>query len=240
MSRVALVLRAYPERMAAILVVDDDETVREVVVAYLEQAGHVLLQAADGPGAMQAAMANPDLVVLDVMLPGFDGLEVCRRLRADQPDVAIVMLSALGQEEDRIAGLGLGADDYLTKPFSPRELVLRVSALLRRSQSPVAAASSDPVDGDLALDVDTRSATRMGIPISLTGREFELLAFFLAHRGETFSREQLLSLVWGREFGDLTTVTVHMRRLREKIEVEPSHPTRLVTVWGLGYRWEPA
>jgi DNA-binding response OmpR family regulator len=226
--------------VAEILVVDDDPTVREVVVAYLQQAGHETTEAVDGPGAMAAAESSPDLVVLDVMLPGFDGLEVCRRLRATQPDVPIVMLSALGEEEDRIAGLGFGADDYLGKPFSPRELVLRVASLLRRSQPASVGTQTVLTDGDLVLDRSARSVTRAGTALTLTAREFDLLAFLLAHPDEPFSREQLLSEVWGWEFGDLTTVTVHVRRLREKVELEPSQPVRLVTVWGVGYRWDPS
>ncbi len=224
--------------MATVLVVDDDATVREVVVAYLQQAGHETVEALDGPSAVDAAHAGVDLVVLDVMLPGFDGLEACRRIRREQPDLPIVMLSALGEQEDRIVGLDHGADDYLGKPFSPRELVLRVASLLRRSQP--AAAARELVDGDLTLDTGARTAHRAGVPVSLTSREFDLLAFLLAHPGEAFSREQLLSAVWGWEFGDLTTVTVHVRRLREKVEVDPGSPSRLVTVWGVGYRWDSA
>ena len=224
--------------MAAILVVDDDPTVREVVVAYLRQAGHETTEAHDGPGAIAAAAASPDLVVLDVMLPGFDGLEVCRRLRDTQPGLPIVMLSALGEEEDRIAGLGYGADDYLGKPFSPRELVLRVASLLRRAQPAIGMPGPVVADGNLTLDLTARAATRSDVTLTLTTREFDLLSYFLAHPGEPFSREHLLSAVWGWEFGDLTTVTVHVRRLREKVEEHPSQPTRLVTVWGVGYRWD--
>lgn len=224
--------------MAAILVVDDDPTVREVVVAYLRQAGHETTEANDGPGAIAAAADSPDLVVLDVMLPGFDGLEVCRRLRDTQPDLPIVMLSALGEEEDRIAGLGYGADDYLGKPFSPRELVLRVASLLRRAQPTIGMPGPVVADGNLTLDLTARAATRSDVTLTLTTREFDLLSYFLAHPGEPFSREHLLSAVWGWEFGDLTTVTVHVRRLREKVEEQPSQPTRLVTVWGVGYRWD--
>jgi DNA-binding response OmpR family regulator len=223
--------------VAVILVVDDDPTVREVVVAYLQQAGHETLEAPDGPNAMVAARALPDLVVLDVMLPGFDGFEVCRRLREDQPDVPIIMLTALGEEEDRIAGLGSGADDYLSKPFSPRELVLRVGSVLRRASPPIALQPRQ--DGNIRIDPIARAATIDGRPLNLTAREFDLLSHLLHHPGEVFSREQLLSSVWGWEYGDLTTVTVHVRRLREKVEESPSQPTRLVTVWGVGYRWDP-
>ena len=224
--------------MAIILVVDDDPTVREVVVAYLNKAGHETLEAPDGPNAVIAAQADPDLVVLDVMLPGFDGLEVCRRIRAERPDLPIIMLTALGEEEDRIVGLGTGADDYLSKPFSPRELVLRVASVLRRTSPPAPAALQVREDGNLRVDPVARTATINGAPLSLTTREFDLLAHLLAHPGEAFSREELLSAVWGWEYGDLTTVTVHVRRLREKVEVNPSEPIRLVTVWGIGYRWD--
>ena len=226
--------------MATILVVDDDPTVREVVVAYLRQAGHKTLEAPDGPNAIVAARAMPDLVVLDVMLPGFDGLEVCRRLRADRPDLPIVMLTALGEEEDRINGLDQGVDDYLAKPFSPRELVLRVASVLRRSQPAPSTAAQVRRDGNLDLDPISRTATLDGVPLQLTTREFDLLAHLLGHPGEAFSREQLLSMVWGWEYGDLTTVTVHVRRLRAKVEADPGAPTRLVTVWGIGYRWDPS
>jgi DNA-binding response OmpR family regulator len=234
-----IVLRAvYSEPVPTVLVVDDDPTVREVVVAYLRQAGHEVLEAPDGPNAIVAARGNPDIVILDVMLPGFDGFEVCRRLRADRPDVPIIMLTALGEEEDRIAGLDSGADDYLAKPFSPRELVLRVASILRRVAPPTAAQPRQ--DGNLLLDPLARTCVIDGQPLALTAREFDLLAHFLAHPGEAYSREQLLTDVWGWDFGDLTTVTVHVRRLREKVEADPSAPTRLVTVWGIGYRWNAA
>ncbi len=226
--------------MSTILVVDDDPTVREVVIAYLQQAGHETLEAPDGPNAIVAAKAGPDLVVLDVMLPGFDGFEVCRRLRADRPDLPIVMLTALGEEEDRIAGLDHGADDYLSKPFSPRELVLRVASVLRRVNPPTPSAQQVREDGSLRLDPVARVATRNDDALNLTAREFDLLAHLMAHPGEAFSREQLLAEVWGWDYGDLTTVTVHVRRLREKIEDDPSSPSHLVTVWGVGYRWDSA
>lgn len=222
--------------MNTILVVDDDPTVREVVVAYLRQAGHETMEAPDGPNALVAAQAKPDLVVLDVMLPGFDGFEVCRRLRSDRPDLPIIMLTALGDEEDRIAGLDVGVDDYLGKPFSPRELVLRVASVLRRTQPPPDLRVRE--DGDLVVDPLARTAMRAGEPMSLTAREFDLLAYLIAHPGRALSRDELLREVWGWDFGDLTTVTVHVRRLREKIEADPSAPARLATVWGVGYRWD--
>lgn len=219
-----------------VLVVDDDLTVRDVVRRYLELAGHQVALADNGEDALRwAAEHKPDLVVLDLMLPGIDGLEVCRRLRQTSA-VPVVMLTALGEEENRIAGLQLGADDYVTKPFSPRELALRVSSVLRRTGA--APASGDLVDGDVRLDVAARRATRGGVELSLTTREFDLLVFFLSHPGEAFTREQLLERVWGWDFGDQSTVTVHVRRLREKIENTPAKPARIATVWGVGYRYD--
>ena len=229
--------------MPRVLVVDDDLTVAEVVLGYLRRDGFEAAHAADGFEALRiAAAAPPDLVVLDLMLPGIDGLEVCRRLRADRPDLPVVMLTALGEEEDRIAGLEVGADDYVVKPFSPRELVLRVESVLRRSR-PAATVRSEPAelrDGDLVLDLAGHQASQAGAPLALTGREFDLLAFLLANPGQAFTREQLMQQVWGWEFGDQSTVTVHVRRVREKIESDPAEPTRLVTVWGVGYRWDPS
>ncbi|RYB93795.1 response regulator transcription factor [Nocardioides oleivorans] len=226
--------------MARVLVVDDDATVREVVVDYLRNAGHQVHEAVDGAGALDAVhRVETDLVVLDVMMPGLDGLEVCRRLRRHS-DVPIVLLTALGGEQDRVVGLEIGADDYVTKPFSPRELVLRVDSILRRSAS-TADASVPPVvvDGDLVIDRPGRVVTVAGREAALTVREFDLLAHFVSRPGVAFSRDDLLQQVWGWSFGDQSTVTVHVRRLREKVEADPTNPTRLLTVWGVGYRWEP-
>ncbi len=227
--------------MPRVLVVDDDPTVAEVVLGYLRRDGFEAAHAADGLSALTiAAAAPPDLVVLDLMLPGIDGLEVCRRLRADRPDLPIVMLTARGEEEDRIAGLEVGADDYVVKPFSPRELALRVRSVLRRSEPSVSAAA-DPVlvDGDLVVDARARTVTLRGTEISLTAREFDLLAHVMSVPGKALRREELMREVWGWEFGDQSTVTVHVRRVREKVEVDPADPKRLVTVWGVGYRWDP-
>ena len=225
--------------LALVLVVDDDHTVREVVVSYLRAHRHEVVEAADGEEALRRVKERePDLVVLDLMLPGIDGLEVCRRLRL-QGEVPIIMLTALGAETDRVAGLEIGADDYVTKPFSPRELALRVDSVLRRTDSVPA---SPPVltDGDLVLDSTRHEALRDGAPLALTGREFDLLRFLVAHPGVAYSRDDLLQQVWGWSVGDSSTVTVHVRRLREKIEPDPKRPVRLVTVWGVGYRWEGA
>jgi DNA-binding response OmpR family regulator len=223
-----------------VLVVDDDLTVRDVVRRYLELAGHQVALADNGEDALAwVAEHRPDLVVLDLMLPGIDGLEVCRRLRRTSA-VPVVMLTALGEEENRIAGLQLGADDYVTKPFSPRELALRVSSVLRRTGAAATPALGEITDGDLRLDVAARRATLAGAELSLTTREFDLLVFLMSHPGEAFTREQLLERVWGWDFGDQSTVTVHVRRLREKIERTPAKPARIATVWGVGYRYDRA
>lgn len=221
---------------------EDDLTVAEVVTGYLARAGYEVEHAADGLAALEAvAVLRPQLVVLDVMLPGLDGLEVCRRLRAHgAPAVPVVMLTARGEEADRVLGLELGADDYMTKPFSPRELVLRVAAVLRRAETPPPAALSAALRaGDIVACPDARRAHRDGRKLALTGREFDLLVFFLRHPGRVFSREELLRHVWGWDFGDVSTVTVHVRRLREKLEVDPAVPELINTVWSAGYRFDP-
>ncbi|MCX3061689.1 response regulator transcription factor [Streptomyces beihaiensis] len=230
-----------PPQGGRVLVVDDDPTVAEVVAGYLDRSGYAVARAADGPTALaRAAARRPDLVVLDLMLPGMDGLEVCRRLRAEGP-VPVIMLTARGDEDDRILGLEVGADDYVTKPFSPRELVLRVGSVLRRSRAADRSAPAGPLAvGALALDPDARRATRDGVELALTIREFDLLAFFLRHPGKAFGREELMRHVWGWDFGDLSTVTVHIRRLRAKIEPDPAAPTLIQTVWGVGYRLDAA
>ena len=227
-----------------VLVVEDDPTVADVVQAYLRDAGMTVEHAADGVTALAvAARLRPDLVVLDLMLPGLNGLEVCRRLREARADLPVVMLTALGDEDDRLAGLEHGADDYLVKPFSPRELVLRVQAVLRRAAPAVA--RTGPAGGHrrlvgagLVLDLAARTVTRDDRPLALTSREFDLLAHLMSHPGIAFTREQLMKDVWGWDFGDTSTVTVHVRRLREKVEPDPSAPTLIATVWGVGYRWE--
>ena len=230
------------EQAARVLVVEDDPTISEVVVRYLEREGLDVEAVADGRDALDAAAAHwPDLVVLDLMLPGMDGLEVCRRLRARAP-VPVIMLTARGDEEDRVLGLELGADDYVVKPFSPRELTARVRAVLRRA---VASGVPDGLGveileaGDLRIDLPAREVTSAGALLSLTAREFDLLVHLARSPRRAFTREELLERVWGYSFGDTATVTVHVRRLREKIEVTPSEPQHLVTVWGVGYRWDP-
>ncbi|MFF4544868.1 response regulator transcription factor [Streptomyces sp. NPDC001435] len=225
-----------PGEGARVLVVDDDPTVAEVVSGYLNRAGFVVDRAPDGPSALARAGAHwPDLVVLDLMLPGMDGLEVCRRLRGHGP-VPVIMLTARGDEDDRILGLEVGADDYVTKPFSPRELVLRVESVLRRTRP---GAGTGPLGAaGLQVDPGARRATKNGVELALTLREFDLLAFFLRHPGRAYSREDLMREVWGWDFGDLSTVTVHVRRLRGKVEDDPASPRLIQTVWGVGYRFD--
>jgi two-component system response regulator ResD len=225
-----------------ILVVDDEPTVREVVQHYLEREGYRVQAAEDGPAALAAFTANvPDLIVLDLMLPGVDGLEVCRQVRA-KASTPIIMLTAKGHESDRIVGLELGADDYVVKPFSPRELVARVRSVLRRTLAGDGRGPSPPPlrAGDVQVDPATREVTVADRPVTLTVREFDLLAFLVAHPRQVFSRGQLLRQVWEYSWlGDTSTVTVHVRRLRAKVEDDPSNPIRLQTVYGVGYRFVP-
>jgi DNA-binding response OmpR family regulator len=224
-----------------VLVVEDDATVSDVVVRYLEREGFTTEAVADGNVALERASADPPaLVILDLMLPGLDGIEVCRRLREFTP-VPVVILTARGDEEDRIVGLELGADDYIAKPFSPRELTARVKAVLRRANGLVASSAPRVIDcGALTIDLGAREVTVDGDMTTLTAREFDLLAHLAEHPRRAFRREELLEQVWGYSYGDTATVTVHIRRLREKIEPEPSTPRWITTVWGVGYRFDPA
>jgi DNA-binding response OmpR family regulator len=225
--------------VSTVLVVDDEPIVREVVVGYLEREGYRTLEAADGDRARELVeRESPSLVVLDVMLPGTDGLELCRWIRA-RSSLPIIMLTARGEEADRIVGLELGADDYVTKPFSPRELAARVRTVLRRS-SPDSPTDERLSFDDLAIDMATRDVTKKGESLKLTAKEFDLLWFLARHPRQVFSRGQLMDRVWGYSAAlDTGTVTVHVRRLREKIEDDPSQPRFLETVWGVGYRFTP-
>jgi len=234
----------YPVAMAGcplrVLLVDDDPTLADVVGRYLSHEGFAVDHALTGEdGLARAAGRRPDLVVLDLMLPGLDGMEVCRRLRRPGAEsVPVIMLTARGDEADRVAGLELGADDYLAKPFSLRELGARVRAVLRRSgrdrtEREVLTA------GELELDVVARSARRSGEAVTLTAKEFDLLAHLMRHPDEAHRRERLLEDVWGWTYGDTATITVHVRRLREKVELDPARPRHLQTVWGVGYRFVP-
>jgi len=219
-----------------VLVVDDEPIVREVVVRYLTREGHHTLEAADGPSARGVIEEGElDLVVLDIMLPGTDGLELCRWIRG-RSKLPVIMLTARGEEADRIVGLELGADDYVTKPFSPRELAARVRSVLRRTGS--TGATVDTLHfGDVELERETRDVRKSGAAVRLTAKEFDLLWFLASHPRRVFSRDQLMASVWGYTAAlDTGTVTVHIRRLREKIEADPSQPEFLETVWGIGYR----
>ena len=225
--------------MQTVLVVDDEPIVRDVVVRYLERDGFETLTAPDGDAARRLIEERePSLVVLDVMLPGTDGLSLCRWIR-DRSSLPVILLTARGEEADRIVGLELGADDYVTKPFSPRELAARVRSVLRRSNG--SSLRREAIEfGDIVLDGSSREARRAGTLIQLTVKEFELLWFLASHPRHVFSRDQLMARVWGYESAvDTGTVTVHVRRLREKIEADPSHPRHLHTVWGVGYRLDP-
>lgn len=225
--------------MKKILVVDDEPTLVATLRYNLEREGYEVVTAADGELGLSAARdTQPDVIVLDLMLPGLDGLEVCRILRREMT-VPILMLTAKIEEVDKVVGLELGADDYVTKPFSMRELLARVRALVRRAEMPTAARSEILTGGDLRVDLRRRQASRGRQPLPLKPREFDLLAFFLSNHGRAFTREQLLNEIWGFDFaGDTRTVDVHIRWLREKIEDEPAKPTRLITVRGVGYRFE--
>jgi len=222
--------------VASVLVVDDDPIVLDVVVRYLERDGFRTLTAADGEAARAILeRESPSLVVLDVMLPGIDGLSLCRWIRANS-DLPVILLTARGEEADRIVGLELGADDYMTKPFSPRELATRVRTVLRRT-TPAASRAEQLMIGGLALNAATREVHRDGELMKLTAKEFDLLWFLASNPNHVFSRDQLMDRVWGYAAAlDTGTVTVHVRRLREKIERDPAQPEVLETVWGVGYR----
>jgi DNA-binding response OmpR family regulator len=226
--------------VTTILIVDDEPIVRDVVARYLERDGFTPVTVGDGDEARALIEAQaPALVVLDVMLPGTDGLALCRWIRA-RGDTPVIMLTARGEEADRIVGLELGADDYVTKPFSPRELAARVRAVLRRTGPREGAAPELLSFGNVTLEAATREVLRGGKPVRLTAKEFDVLWFLASHPRQVFSRDQLMDRVWGYEPAlDSGTVTVHMRRLREKVEADPSKPVHLETVWGVGYRLVP-
>jgi DNA-binding response OmpR family regulator len=235
-------MHATPEDnppVATVLVVDDEPAVRDVVVRYLEREGYRALQAGDGAGARTVLETqSPNLVILDLMLPGVDGLALCREIRA-RSELPVIIITALGEETDRLAGLEVGADDYVTKPFSPRELVARVKAVLRRATPHEPAPERIELD-DLVIDAARREARKRGSPLRLTTLEFDLLWFLAGNPHRVFARDELMNRVWGYTSElDTGTVTVHVRRLREKIEDDPSRPRHLETVWGSGYRWTP-
>ncbi len=232
---------------ATVLVVDDEPSIREVVTLYLKRAGYRVVEVSEGGAALQAIETQgPNLIVLDLMLPKVDGLEIVRSVRA-QGNTPIIILTARGEETDRVLGLEMGADDYVVKPFSPRELVSRVKAVLRRTQaSPEGETGPDvgaerPLDyGDLRIDPVTHLVTVEDEERELTAKEFDLLWTLASHPRQVFNRDQLLDLVWGvTEYIDPSSVTVHIHRLREKVEPDPADPRHIQTVWGVGYRFEP-
>ncbi len=232
-----------PQAQRRILVVDDESNIREVLCEYLAAEGFLTTQATDGDEALrQVDRQPPDLIILDLMLPGLDGLEVCRRIRATSA-VPILMLTARGEEPDKVIGFGAGADDYVTKPFSPREVVMRVQAIMRRLQAtsvPAMLLNDTLHIGNLIIRLQLRTAERDGGSLDLTAKEFDLLVFLASHPRQVFTRQQLLDHVWDiGYFGDISTVTVHIRRLREKVELDPSQPRHIKTVWGIGYKFDP-
>jgi two-component system response regulator ResD len=237
-------------KQRTIFIVDDEATLREVVRRYLEREGFKVIEAEEGTRALALLSEHsPDLIILDIMLPGLDGFTITRSIRAAsdyaplrvEGDIPIIMLTARGSEPDRITGFELGVDDYIVKPFSPRELVARVKAVLRRTYPDDAPVEKPLVYNSIQIDPLRRTVIINQQPVTLTAKEFDLLWIMARSPQQVFTREQLLNKVWGYEFyGDESTVTVHIRRLREKIEKDPSHPTYLQTVWGLGYKFEPA
>ncbi|MBX3064876.1 MAG: response regulator transcription factor [Anaerolineae bacterium] len=232
-------------RSRTILIVEDERTLREVVRKYLELDGFAVLEAATGTEALSVLQAQSergqeiDLILLDIMLPELDGFTVARKVRSDA-DIPIIVLSSRGEENDRLSGFDIGVDDYVVKPFSPREVVARVKAVLRRNAGLGGAEDDKPIIlPQLRIDPRGHAVIAAGKSIALTAKEFDLLYFLARHPGQVFAREQLLDLVWGFEFyGDDSTVTVHIRRLREKIEPDPAAPTYIQTIWGVGYKFE--
>ena len=228
--------------MATILVVDDEEPIQELLRFNLEKDGYLVRVAKDGQDALNHVLnEQPDLIVLDLMLPGMDGLEVCRKLRSNPKfqQIPIIMLTAKGEEIDKVLGLELGADDYMTKPFSPRELLARIKARLRRINSQEEADAQIIIRGELRVDVTGFRVHVRGEETELTPKEFELLRVLVAHPGKVYSRDELLERIWGYEYdGDTRTVDVHVRHLRLKVERDPSNPEYIETLRGIGYRFK--
>ncbi|KGP72391.1 response regulator transcription factor [Pontibacillus yanchengensis] len=222
-----------------ILVAEDDENIVDVCRRYLEKEGYEVLIARDGHEAINRWKNDkPDLVILDIMMPLKNGLDIAEEIRFDD-DIPVMLLTALGQEKDRLFGLSIGVDDYITKPFSPREMVLRVKNVLRRYEKSGKHRDTAFSFGQYRIDYNMRSLTKNGVPIEMTVKEFDLLWFLVQHESQVFSRSQLLEKLWGYEFeGDTNTINVHIRKLREKLEQDPAHPTLIKTVWGIGYKFE--
>jgi len=225
--------------MKRVLVLEDESSIRSFIVINLRRAGYDVIEAESGEEALEKLQQNPDVRValLDIMLPGIDGFEVCRRIRATNSRIGIIMLTARSQEMDKVTGLMTGADDYVTKPFSPAELTARVDALMRRSggvEENTAEIRQDP----FLLNTRNRTLEKNGQRVKLTQVEYAIMRMFMENPGKALSREEILDLVWGRDyFGELKIVDVNIRRLRLKVEDNPTNPTYITTVWGYGYKW---
>ena len=229
--------------MKKVLVLEDESSIRGFIVINLERAGYEVVEAETGEEALEKLAANPDTraVLLDIMLPGIDGIEVCRRIRLSDPRIGIIMLSARSQEMDKVTGLVCGADDYITKPFSPAELTARVDALLRRMGDGSAAAEPKPeelVQPPFRLNRTNRTLEKNGSRVKLTQVEYAIVRLFMENKGKALSREEILDKVWGHGyFGEPKIVDVNMRRLRIKLEDDAQEPKYILTVWGYGYKW---
>ncbi len=223
-----------------VLVVEDEASIRRFITLNLEMAGYEVGEAESGEDALALLSTFlPDLIVLDLMLPGIDGLEVCRYISETAPKPLIIMLTAKGQDSDKIMGLELGADDYMVKPFNPFELIARIKAMLRRRNRFETERTAYSY-GDLHLDIAANKLLKDGTEVELTPTEYSLLKLFMENPGKALKRDEMLDSVWGTDyFGDTKTLDVHIRRLREKIEDNPSQPQHIKTVWGSGYRWQP-
>jgi DNA-binding response OmpR family regulator len=223
-----------------ILICEDESSIRKFININLCINGFTVIEAESGEAALEMiGKHNPMIVILDIMLPGIDGFEVCKRIRESRPEIIIIMLTARGQDMDKIMGLGLGADDYMVKPFNPLELVARIKAILRRSEKASLQSKERVRFGALEIDTKAQKFLKDGREIDLTPTEFSIVNAFMKNPGKAFSRDELLNTIWGQDyFGDVKTVDVHIRRLREKIEDNPSSPCFIETVWGFGYRWQ--
>ena len=225
--------------MSKILIVEDEDSIRGFLKINLQRNNFEVLEAVCGEDGIEIALANkPDIAILDVMLPGIDGFQVCERLRKEYPKMGIIMLTAKGQDMDKIMGLEFGADDYVVKPFNPIELVLRVKSLIRRIDEDEPENNSIVTYGPFELDTYSQKLLKNSVEIDLTPKEYMLMKIFMESPGKAFSRDELLNQVWGYNFfGDSKIVDVNIRRLRAKIEDNASAPRYIETVWGTGYRW---
>ena len=227
--------------MKKVLVLEDESSIRSFVVINLKRSGYEPIEAETGEQALEQLKQNPDIKValLDVMLPDIDGFEVCRRIRASDSKIGIIMLTAKAQEMDKVTGLMTGADDYVTKPFSPAELTARIDALFRRTGNDDAPEDTGELrHGPFRLNTRNRTLEKNGERIRLTQIEYAIMKLFMDNPGKALSREDIFKSVWGRDyFGDLKTVDVNIRRLRIKIEDDPTLPSYITTVWGFGYKW---